>query len=92
MQNDFDKGQYLMIINSNKENKKWQSMDLFLSFPFGLGYCVLVIGYSSLYFKYWQICQSSVVDMKRGNRDGCLLRLPDGMNLRIVKGCALFIY
>ena len=65
MQNDFDKGQYLMIIHflqieypisikehpSNKENKKWQSMDLFLSFPFGLGYCVLVIGYSSLYFK-----------------------------------------
>ena len=50
MQNDFDKGQYLMIINSNKEYKKWQGMDLFLSFRFGFGYCVLLIGYSSLYF------------------------------------------
>ena len=61
MQNDFDKDQYLMIIHflqieypisikehpSNKEYKKWQSIDLFLSFPFGLG--------------YWQICQSLVI-------------------------------
>ena len=64
MQNDFDKGQYPMMIHflqieypisikehpSNKGIQKWQSSDLFLSFPFGLGYCVLVTGYSSLLF------------------------------------------
>ena len=44
-------------------------MVLFLSFPFGLGYCVLVIGYSVLYFKYWQICQSLVKKINGVRRD-----------------------